>query len=101
MNYDPELRAAIEEISKIYKKYDCGGFVSLVSATHGEFKNFIDSPSWSNIRFLKEGKAAHIKIHMKSDPKNTEATAHLLCSLRDTAVMAFQSADELLKNIEA
>lgn len=98
-SYDPSLRAAMAEIAEVLKKHDCGGFVSLASKTHGEFKWFLEEPSWSNVRFLKEGSAAHIKIHMKSSPENTEATAHMIFSGRDLCAEAFLQYDKMVNII--
>jgi hypothetical protein len=98
--YDPALRAAMDDIEKVLKKYDIGGFVSLASRTHGEFKMFIETPSWSNARFMKEGKAIHVRLHSKSDHANTEDTVAMLDNIQKMSALAFQQADGIVKMIE-
>jgi hypothetical protein len=99
-SYDQNLRNAMYEIEDILKKYDCGGFVSLHSQSHGEFKLAIDSPTWSMISKLRSGDAAHLKLHMKSKPLETEGTVGMIASLRDTALMLFKTSDELMTRIQ-
>ena len=98
--YDPMLREAMTEINGILEKYDIAGFIALISPTHAEFKLTIDKPSWSNLRFLKDGKAVHFKVHMKSDPENTEATAHALYSLRDLCALGFGQTNDIIEMVE-
>lgn len=99
-SYDPKLREAMHEIDEILHKYDIGGFISLCSRTHTEFKMPIDTPTWSNIRYVKNGDAVHIKLHSKSDHKNTEDTVAMLASMRDMAGTCFTNCDAMLDMIE-
>lgn len=98
--YDQKLRDAMREIEGVLKKYDIGGFVTLQSRSHAEFKFLIETPSWSNVRYVKEGAAIHLKIHNKSKPKETEATVGMLYSIRDLCAMGFQQMDVLANRIE-
>lgn len=43
--FDPQLRKCMAEIEASMKKYKCGGFVTLSSQTHTEFK--LHLPEWS------------------------------------------------------
>lgn len=88
------------EIEQVLKKYDIGGFISLVSQTHGEFKSFVDTPSWSLVRFLKEGKGIHIKLYMKSRLAEVNATGHLIASIMDTCAIGFSGAEKILTAIK-
>lgn len=99
-SYDPNLRECMAEIEEVMKRHDCGGFVSLHSQTHGEFKMIIEAPSWSNVRLVKEGRALHIKLHMKSAKEKTEATVAMLAGMRDLCALAFDQADKIMKTIE-
>jgi hypothetical protein len=99
-SYDPKLREAMNEINKILKAYDIGGFVVLNSKTHSEFKLFLDTPTWSKVRWVSDGKALHLKVHMKSTPKETEATVHMLYSVRDLCGMQFMMLDKLATQVE-
>lgn len=99
-NFDPKLRVVIKEIENTLRKHDIGGFVALDSGTHGEFKFFIETPSWSNARFIQDGKAMHIKLHAKSDHKKTEMTVGMLMNIRDMAAVAFKGADSIIEQIK-
>lgn len=98
--YDPDLRHCMAEIEEVLKKYDCAAFVSLHSRTHGEFKVCVEHMTWSNVRFLREGEAFHLKIYMKSDKENTEATVGAIYSMRDMAAMVFQMTEKMANSIE-
>lgn len=81
--FDPQLRAAIEEIKPILKKYDCLASMLLVSKTHSEFLHQIES-SWSVMKF--EG--PHLRFRSKREDfpskelhdENTKASVHALTS---------------------
>lgn len=100
MTYDPKLRECMAEIEGVLKKFDCGGFFSLNSKTHGEFKMCVETPSWSNIRFLKESTAVHVKLHAKTDHANTEATVAMLANMRDLSAGVFRQTEEIMRQIE-
>lgn len=102
MNHDPMLRVAMKEVESILNKYDIGGFVSLESRSHSEFKLFIE-PSWSLARFIKkdgEIKGVHFKIRAKTNLEDTNATAGLLMAVRDQCAMVFMQMDKLKKQLE-
>jgi hypothetical protein len=61
--YDQKLRAAMEEIKPILKKYDCMASVVLASPTNSEFI-FQPSTSWSVCRW--EGEPAEGKLRFRS-----------------------------------
>lgn len=101
--YDPKLREAMSEIEATLKKYDIGGFFHIESKTHCEFKFFITHPipSWSNIKWLKEGKAVHIKLYSKTDRENTDATLGLIYNIRDTCARTFLQCEEMKRKIKS
>jgi hypothetical protein len=99
-NYSPKLREAMGEIEEIMKHYDIGGFVILNDRDHAEFKYFIDSPTWSNVRRVKDGEALHLKLHVKSDKAKTESTISMLYSVRDLCGLGFLQMDKLANQIE-
>lgn len=102
MNYDPKLKEAARRIEAICKEYDCGGFFSLVSKTHGEFRYAL--PSWGAM-FEEKDAQGNIRVrlktvNMKNDPamfERAELTAHFLHSLRDTAGQCFLFMEEFIK----
>jgi hypothetical protein len=100
MNYDPKLRECMAEIEETLKKFECGGFICLSSKTHGEFKMCIETPSWSNVRFIKGDKGIHIKLYTKSDHARTEATVAMLAQFRDMAAMLFKQTDQIMEQIQ-
>lgn len=99
-SYDANLRQAMSEIEEILKKHDIGAFVSLHSRSHGEFKMCIETPTWSNARFVKNGDAVHIKLYMKSEHKKTEDTVAMLASMKDMAAMCFAHANQIMDTVE-
>lgn len=99
-SYDPKLREAMKDVEAVLKKHDVGGFVSLNSKTHGEFKLFVDTPSWSKVRWVKEGEVMHLKIHMKTTPEESEATVAMLYSIRDLCGQLFMQMDKLAGQVE-
>lgn len=99
-NYDPSLREAMAEIEEIMKKHDCGGFVTLQSKSHTEFKLMLDHMSWSMIRWIKDGESMHLKLYSKSSKENTDATVGMLYSIRYLCGMVFMQMDKLANQIE-
>lgn len=97
--YDPKLREAMTEIDEILKRYDIGAFVTLHSKAHTEFKFKID-PTWSMMRFIKEGEVVHIKLHNATNKENTEASVGMIYSIRDLCGMYFMQCDKLADQIE-
>jgi hypothetical protein len=98
--YDSKLREALAEIEQTLKKFDIAAFVTLHSRTHSEFKFCIEAPTWSNVRFIKDGEAIHLKLHTKSDHAKTEDTVAMLYSIKDLCALGFQMMDKLSTRIE-
>lgn len=83
--YDPKLREAAAEFTKLCEKYDCMAVTLFVSPTHAEFVNHFN-PSWSvmklespnglRFRSKKEDFSSKEEQHEK-----TEATAHGVTSI--------------------
>lgn len=100
--FDPVLREAMDEISAILKKKDIGGVVALTSPTHGEFKMYFDTPSWSVISFDQRpdgAVAVRVKAAMATDPDvaipKMEATMHMIYSCQDIIGNAFMLIEQL------
>lgn len=99
-SYDQKLRDAMSEVEAVMKKYDIGGFVTLQSESHAEFKLFVDTPTWSTVRWIKDSEALHLKVYMKSSPKESEATVSMLYSIRDLCGMVFMQLDKIGNQVE-
>lgn len=101
-SYDPKLKEAARRIEAICEEYDCGGFVSLVSKSHGEFRFML--PKWGAI-FEEVDSQGNVMVrlktvNMKNDPamfERAELTAHFIHSLQDTAAACFSLMDEFIK----
>jgi hypothetical protein len=52
-SFDPELKAAMEEIKPILEKYDCMASMVLISPTHSEFLYHLTT-SWSVMKLESE-----------------------------------------------
>jgi hypothetical protein len=103
-NYDPNLRAAVEEIRAVLIKRNIAGHVMLASPTHTEFAKLYDTPAWSCISFEKtaDGYVLRIKAKVascKSDFEKMESTVHMLCSFRDIITNEFNSIDAILSGL--
>jgi hypothetical protein len=98
--YDPRLRECLQEIEDLLKFYDAGGFVSIHSKTHGEFKVMIEHMSWSQVKMIGERKAMHIKLHMGTSPENTEATIAMVDDARSIAANFFKFFDKVLEAVK-
>jgi hypothetical protein len=100
-SFDPNLKDAMEEIKDLLKRYDIGGYVSLVSPTHSEFLLVI-SPLWSCAHFetLPNGerqvrfRATEKQYGSKeARDKAIEVTTHLFMQIRDLGGQAFMFGD--------
>lgn len=91
IDFDEKLKIAAAEIKMIMRKHDIGGFISLVSKTHSEFR--LEFPSWSVAQFEGDGRGVRIRSKLedfqsKEDQHTaTELTAHFILSARDMAIM--------------
>lgn len=97
--YDPKLRDAMDEIKSILQEYDIGGFISLNSKTHGEFKIAIDLPTWSVVKFTEDEKAVRVKFK-KEQKEEAEATIAMIANMRDLSAMLFMQSDQIIAQIE-
>lgn len=98
--YDPKLKECIARIEKLCEEYDCGGSVSLVSRTHGEFRYVL--PKWTG--FTEEpdqqGKT-QIRLKVKKEEREkAELSAHFIHSERDTAALFFSFFDGFIRATE-
>lgn len=105
-NKSNELKKAMTEIEEVMRKYDIGGFVSLQDGLgNGEFKMFVDTPTWSMIRFLpkknpSDGLAVHLKLYSKTKKIETERTVNMLFNAQDVLGMMFLCIDEIKAKIQ-
>jgi hypothetical protein len=78
--FSPKLKAAMKDIEKLLARYDIGASVCLMDGIgNSEFRLFIDTPSWSTIRFIKDKKGIHFKGYMESMPDETSKTVNMIC----------------------
>ena len=107
LNYDPRLKAAMKQIEEIMDLYDIGGFVSLASKSHAEYK--LHLPSWSVASWEpieetvppsgKAAEAARIVIkHRVATKELTDYTFHLLLTCRDTCNLMARNMQALYLN---
>ena len=98
-SFDEKLKIAAAEIKMIMGRHDIGGFVSLVSKTHSEFR--LEFPSWSLAQFENDGKGVRIRSKLEDFQSKeeqhiaTELTAHFILSARDMAEMNFVNLGKL------
>ena len=99
----PELQKAMKEIELVLQKYDVGGFVSLQDGLgNGEFRMFVDTPTWSMIRFLKDkgdGYRVHLKMYAKSKNEQLNRTINMLYNGQGVLGNMFTFIDEMKKQI--
>lgn len=89
MSYDPKLKEAMAKIQRICEQYDCGGYVSLTSRTHGEFRYIL--PQWTGLQEeLRDGVVVGIRLRVKKEERDkAELTAHFIHSNLDVVVQMF------------
>ena len=94
--FSPKLRSVAHELADVMKKHDVAGLI-VISEGLGmsEYKLVLESPTWSNVRFMKDGKAIHLKFHGKSNPVETQRTTNAIVGLRDVLGHNFMLLDKL------
>lgn len=103
-----QLQAAMSEIDVIMKRYDIAGAVFLSDGKKcGEFKTYFHAPTWSMIRYIpkKDGSmVVHTKVHMKSNPKDTQRTINALYNtqgmIQNIHGMIAQIAEHIESHVE-
>lgn len=105
-NKSNELKKAMTEIEEVMRKYDIGGFVTLQDGLgNGEFKMFVDTPTWSMIRFLpkknpSDGLAVHLKLYSKIKKIETNRTVNMVFNAQGVLGMMFLCIDEIKAKIQ-
>lgn len=101
---DPKLKEAMAEIKAVFKKHDIGGFITLVSESHAEFR-YVLEPSWSVMHLNQQGRF-HFKSILadfnneKDQHKATELSVHLICQIRDLNAQSFRNMQTVLEMLE-
>lgn len=81
---DEVLAAVMAEVQGVLDKWDVMGVVAIVDGKgHAEWRLAIDRPTWSTIRFLKDGRGIHFKGYMKTRPVDTQKTTNGICCATD------------------
>jgi hypothetical protein len=93
VNYDPKLKEAMSAIEAVCKRYGCGGHITLISKTHGEFRFVL--PDWAGLyEVIDENGNSGIRCKIEKAKGDThekaELTAHFLHSVRDIAAACFR-----------
>ncbi len=100
--FDPKLRSVMHELQGVLNKHDVGGLIILTNGEgNSEFRLFIDTPSWSTIRFIKDGEGIHFKGHSKSKPVETNKTVNMVWHLLDMLGENFLRVDKIKKMIQS
>lgn len=88
---DPKLKECMRKIEALCNEYDCGGYFSLVSETHGEFRYVF--PKWTALteELDATGKVTGVRLKCKKEEKEkAELTAHFIHSNLDVVLMMFK-----------
>ena len=98
--YDPALKEALARIEQICFEYGIGGYVSLVSQTHGEFRPIL--PAWAGCTWEYKDDdhlvVTGVRLKVKKEERDkAEMTAHFIHSGLDCSAHAFQFFDFLVK----
>lgn len=103
---DPRLQAAMSEILGVFKKYDIGGHVTLVSKTHAQYA-FVFDPSWSAIKprgdvgVRLRATAEDFGGDKAARNKAIELSAHLLFQVRDMSLQSARQCQSLIEPLQA
>lgn len=101
--YDPNLRAAVEDIRAILKKRNIAGHILLASPSHTEYALLYDTASWSAVSFENQGSSIGIKVKAKAsnpgDQKKLASTMHMLCSFQDLMANGFSALDAIISQV--
>jgi hypothetical protein len=99
MSYDPKLKLAMEEITEICKKYNCGGYFVLASKTHSEF--MFHFPEWSKAQMHfnpEEGKyGIMFTAKGKAGDEDITSSVHLLQSIQFMCGHGYMQMDKLIE----
>ena len=99
---DPILQTAAKEIAAICEKYDIGGYIILVSKTHGEY--LLHFPKWSKaqMEITPEGKSAiRFKAKGKDEDQTVKSTVHLIQVFEKQGRNLSHGMDALLEMVES
>lgn len=100
--YSPRLKAIMAEIKEIFDKHDVAGVVTLSDGLGmNEFRYFVDTPSWSMLRFLNDGSGVHLKAHAKSKPIETNKTVNVIYSTHEILANSFMVFEQIRKQVDS
>lgn len=101
--FDPRLKAAMQEIKEVLTKYDIAGHTVLVSPTHSEYNT--QFPTWSLAQWEQDEQGVvGIRFNTRGQtfatPKGkhaaVEVSAHILDQLRHNATQQFALMEHIL-----
>lgn len=96
--YDPKLKEAMKEIDQIMMKYDIGGYINLVSRSHGAYRLYV-TPTWSAAKWEGEDclRIKAVKSEMGEEKAHDllHGTVHLIYSIDKFCDMGVQFAKSI------
>jgi hypothetical protein len=98
---DLDIKKAASEIKKILEKYNCGGFISLVTERKGEF--FLHLPQWSSMQFEKD-ESGYARLRFKSKKEELSrmaSTVHMIQCFLKTTRSTSNMMDSILEKLES
>jgi len=99
--YSPKLKDIVKEIEIIFRKHDVGGLVILNDGEgFGEYRLFIEEPTWSMVRLFPDKKAVHLKAYAKSKPKETNMTVNMIYNQLDVLGTLFLMLNQIKQSVD-
>lgn len=98
-DFDPKLKACIAEIQAVLARYEVGGFISIVSPTHGEFG--LEFPTWAAIRVEDVEGQVGLRLRIKKDQVELASrTVHFIHGVGETCLNAARLMDNLMTEMK-
>lgn len=101
-SFSPQLRAAMQEILAITRKYDIGGYVVLCAEQHVEIRTRF--PTWSRVHIEARAGGNEIRIKAKKDSaeeqENLSYTINMLTALFEQPAQMALQMDMVIKMLK-
>jgi hypothetical protein len=98
---DPRIQSLVRKIEALFKEYDVGGFVNIISEKGGDIALMM--PDWGGVKILgmKSGQIQfQVAISMNA-PEKASRTLHFIECFRNTAALLLANGDQIFAALES
>ena len=100
LNTDPRIKSLVTQIEALFKEYEGGGFVNIISEQGGDV--VLCMPDWAGIKVLGGKGVLDFKVDISMNaPEKAMRTLHFIESFRNCAAILLANGDKIFSSMES